>query len=159
MEQKGWRLALKKTVDRTIAAAGLVALSPLIAATAIGHPISRRKFDVDGRVPEGRLRVDRGWLRRTSVTISSAVTTDDLARASSRVGERSLTRAHQLDGLRAALALLTAALYRREPARDAAALDDAVRHALGMAGDVPSWRRGPGQGFGLHRWLGVRWRR
>jgi sugar transferase EpsL len=36
MEQKGWRLLVKKTVDRTIAGAGLVALAPLIAATAVG---------------------------------------------------------------------------------------------------------------------------
>jgi lipopolysaccharide/colanic/teichoic acid biosynthesis glycosyltransferase len=40
MEQKGWRLAAKKTVDRTIAAAGLVALSPLLAVTAIGVKIT-----------------------------------------------------------------------------------------------------------------------
>lgn len=36
MEQKGWRLAVKKGIDRAIAAAGLVALSPVIAATAVG---------------------------------------------------------------------------------------------------------------------------
>lgn len=36
MEQTGWRLLVKKTVDRTVAAASLVALAPVIAATAVG---------------------------------------------------------------------------------------------------------------------------
>jgi hypothetical protein len=36
VEQKGWRLAVKKTFDRTIAAGALVALAPVLGATAIG---------------------------------------------------------------------------------------------------------------------------
>lgn len=36
MVQQGWRLLVKKTVDRTVAAASLVALAPVIAATAVG---------------------------------------------------------------------------------------------------------------------------
>lgn len=36
MDQKGWRLVVKKTFDRTIAAGALVALAPVLGATAIG---------------------------------------------------------------------------------------------------------------------------
>ena len=45
MKQAGWRLLVKKTFDRTIAAAGLVALGPLMAVTAaavrinLGSPV------------------------------------------------------------------------------------------------------------------------
>lgn len=36
MEQTGWRLVVKKTIDRTVAAAGLVVLAPVLGATALG---------------------------------------------------------------------------------------------------------------------------
>jgi sugar transferase EpsL len=36
VEQKGWRLVVKKTFDRTLAAGALVALAPVLAATAVG---------------------------------------------------------------------------------------------------------------------------
>ena len=35
MQQAGWRLRLKQAVDRTVAAAGLVVLSPVVAVTAV----------------------------------------------------------------------------------------------------------------------------
>src|SRR4051812_47570232 len=35
MEQAGWRLAAKKTIDRTVAAAALVATAPIMAGAAI----------------------------------------------------------------------------------------------------------------------------
>jgi sugar transferase EpsL len=36
VDQKGWRLVVKMTFDRTIAAGALVALAPVLGATAIG---------------------------------------------------------------------------------------------------------------------------
>ena len=67
-------------------------------------------------------------MRRTAVGVSSAVTPQDLAGVA------------RFDGLRSALVLLTAALYRREPERDATALGDAVREAGDAAALLASER-------------------
>ena len=127
--------------DDTIASA--LSSMRVIAAAAINHPISQKALRNDGTVPEGRLRVDHGRLRPVAATISSGVTPEDLARA--RNGGATTTRAQQLDGLRASLNTLTTALYRRAPQRDAASLDEAVRHAIKFANDIASertwWRR------------------
>jgi hypothetical protein len=112
----------------------------VIAAAAIDHPISQKPLPPGGSVPEGRLRVDHGRVRRASATVSSAVTTDDLLRVSGSNGAASLTRTQQIDGLRGSLAMMTAAAYRRAPERDAASLDDAVRHAISVANDIASER-------------------
>jgi hypothetical protein len=133
--------------DDTIAKA--LSSMRVIAAAAINHPISRKPLLAGGAVPEGRLRVDHGLLGRTAATVSSAVTADDLARASARNGTATLTRVQQLDRLRGALAALTAAAYRRAPERDATSLDEAVRHAISMANDIA----------GQRSWPGKRWRR
>lgn len=129
--------------------AGALASMRVIAAAAIDHPISRKPMPRDGAIPEGRLRVDHGLLRRTAATVSSAVTTDDLLHVSGRNGAATATRARQIDGLRGSLALLTAAIYRRAPERDAASIDDAVRHAIGVANDIA----------GQRSWPGKKWRR
>ncbi len=126
--------------DDTVAAA--LSSMRLIGAVAIGHPMSRKPVPADGAVPEGRLRVDHGLVRRRSATMASAVTADDLARPTARHSAATLTRSQQLDGLRASLAALTAALYRRVPERDAASLDDAVRHAIGVADVLANERTG-----------------
>ena len=141
------RAARDGWTDDTIASA----LSPMrvIAAAAIDHPISQRPLPPDGAVPEGRLRVDHGLMRRAAATVSSAVTTDDLLRVSEPNGAATLTRTQQIDGLRRSLATLTAAIYRRAPERDAASLDDAVRHAIGVANDIA----------GQRSWPGKKWRR
>lgn len=124
--------------DDAIAAA--LSSMRLIAAAAIHHPISHKPLSANGAIPAGRLRVDRGLLRRTAATISSAVTAEDLARTSAGDDGATLTRTQQLDGLRASLTALTAALYRRGQERDAASLDEAVRHAISVANDVASER-------------------
>jgi hypothetical protein len=58
----------------------------------------------------------------------------------------------QLEGLHAGLSAVTAALYRQEPARDASALEEAVRHAIAVAKDVSAerswWSRHRRRGFG-----------
>jgi hypothetical protein len=141
------------------ALAGALSAMRLVAAAAINHPISQRPLPSDGAVPQGRLRVDHGLIRRAAATVSSAVTTDDLLRVSGRNGAATLTRTQQIDGLRASLAMLTAAIYRRAPERDAASLDEAVRHAISVANDIASertWWSRRRQGFGAR---GSQWAR
>jgi hypothetical protein len=126
------------TISRALAA------MRLIAAAATGHPISRRPSDGNGAVPEGRLAVRHGVLRKTTVTVSSAVTAADISRARSEAAF-STTRGQQLEGLQTGLTTLANAIYRREPVRDGSAIDEAVRHALAVAKAVASekatWRR------------------
>ena len=112
----------------------------VVAALAISHPISQKPLPPGGAIPEGRLRVDHGVVRRAAATVSSAVTADDLLRMSGPNGAVTPTRAQQIDGLRGSLATLTAAIYRRAPERDAASLDDAVRHAISVANEIASER-------------------
>jgi hypothetical protein len=71
-------------------------------------------------------------------TVSSAVTADAVAKALSANHRFSTTRAQHLEGLRTSLATLTAAMYRRSPARDATQLDEAVRQVLAVARQVAS---------------------
>src|SRR5688572_1406081 len=141
------RAAREGWTDDAIASA--LSSMRLIAAAAINHPISQKPMPPGGATPEGRLRVDYGLLRRAAATVSSAVTTDDLLRVSGSNGAGTLTRTQQIEGLRGSLAMLTAASYRRTPERDAASLDDAVRHAISVANDIA----------GQRRWPGKKWRR
>ena len=79
------------------------------------------------------------------ISVSSAVTTTDVAVTGSRLDDAApMTYRQQLEGLQAALAELTAALYRQAPAREAATLNEAVRHARSVAGEMQrernAWR-------------------
>ena len=116
--------------DDTLARA--LSAARLITATAIGQGISQKALPADGKVPEGRLLVEYGFPRRTRATVSSAATPDDVMRALSNGANQqfSISRAQQLERMRAALATLTAALYQRQPDRDAAKLDESVRHII-----------------------------
>jgi hypothetical protein len=120
--REGWN-------DDTIASA--LSSARLIAAAAIGRAVSQKPL-VNGAAPEGRLIVEYGFPRRIRLTVSSSVTADDVARALATGHRFSTTRAQYLENLRAALATLTAAMYRQSPDRDAAALDESVRHALAV---------------------------
>jgi len=84
--------------------------------------------------------------------VSSATTAADIARAGSQLhADVALTHRHQLQGLQSALADLTAASYRQSPVRDAAVLDEAVRHAAEVAGQLQRERNAWSllrQGFG-----------
>ena len=124
------RAARDGWTDETIASA--LSAARLIAAAAIGRAVSQKPL-VNGAAPEGRLIVEYGFPRRTTVTVSSAVTPDDLTRALSTGRTFSTTRAQQLEALRTALSTLTAAMYRQSPDRDAAALDESVRQVLAAA--------------------------
>jgi len=141
--------------DDTVARA--LALMRLIAGAAIGHPISQRPIAKNGDVPEGRLLVEHGLLRKERATVSSPVTADDVLRAEGQ-GAFSTTRRQQLEGLRSGLVVFTNALYRQEPSRDASPLDEAVRHAIAVAKDVSAerswWSRRRRRGFHLRRGYG-----
>ena len=120
------RAAADRWTDDVLASA--LSAVRVIAAVAAGRPLSRKPLAADGTTPEARLRVDHGVMRRTAVGVSSAVTPQDLDGVA------------RFDGLRSALVLLTAALYRREPERDATALGDAVRDAGDAAARLASER-------------------
>ena len=123
------------------AVARALASMRLVAAAAIDQPISQKRAGDNGVVPEGRLLVQHGLVRKIGVTVSSAATADDIARARSHDGAGfSTTRVQQLEGLQAGLSAFTGALYRQEPKRDASALDDAVRHAMAVAKNVSAER-------------------
>ncbi|MGE0864628.1 MAG: hypothetical protein AB7P34_12075 [Vicinamibacterales bacterium] len=114
-----------------------LAASRVIAALAIRHPVSEKAITAGAAVPEGRLGVVHGRLRPRRAAVSSAVTATDVAVFASRLDDSvSLTHRHHLQGLQSALQELTAALYRQAPVRDAATLDEAIRHAAEVAGDV-----------------------
>jgi hypothetical protein len=110
----------------------------LISAAAIGRPISQKAL-VNGQAPAGRIHVRHG-LRPVYAAVSSSVTPDDVARAAAEGGSLSTTRRQQLEGLQAGLTSLQMALYRQTPLRDAALLDDAVRHAMRVAEDIAKER-------------------
>ena len=117
------------------------ALVRIVAAAAIDHPISQLPLRAAEDAPEGRLRVTHGSLRSIAASVSSAVTADEVMRArTARDRAFSTTRRQQLEGLAAGLATTSAALYRREPARDSSALDEAIRHALAVAREISSER-------------------
>ena len=120
------RAASDRWTDDVLAAA--LSAVRVIAAVAAGRAVSRKPLAADGTTPEGRLRVDYGVMRRNAVGVSSAVTPQDLAGVA------------RFDSLRSALALLTAAMYRRESERDAATLSDAVRDAGDAATRLASER-------------------
>lgn len=128
--------------------AGALALMRVIAGAAIDQPISQKPVATAGKAADGRLLVRHGVLRKTAVSVSSPVTADDVMRAA-RDGEFSTTRRQQLEGLQSGLSALTNALYRKDPARDAASLDDAVRQSIAVAKDVAAERR----------WQGMPWAR
>ena len=124
-----------------------LAATRVVAAAAIDWPISQRALAADGAPPEGRLVVHHGVVRRPGAAVSSPVTADDVRRAGAASRALSTTRRQQLDGLQSALATMANALYRKDAVRDAASLDEAVRHAVAVAKTVAVERR----------WQGMPW--
>ncbi len=127
------------------AVARALAATRVVAALAIDHHISEKALKANVPVPEGRLAVSHGRLKARRAAVSSSATAADVALAASRLDDAvSLSHRHQLQGLQAALADLTAALYRQAPARDAAVLNEAARHVEEVAHDLQrersAWR-------------------
>ena len=119
------------------AVARALAATRVIAALAIRPSRQREGAEPPAPpVPEGRLAViARPRAGRVRAAVSSAVTAADVAVTGSRLDDAaSMTHRHQLEGLQSALAELTAALYRQAPAREAATLNEAVRHARERGG-------------------------
>jgi len=130
--------------DETVARA--LSDARIVAAAAIGHSISQKPLK--GGVPDGRILVNHGVIRRSDATVASPVTASDLA-AAVKGDAFSTTRLQQLDGLQGALNTFTNALYRREPARDVTTLDEAVRHVSDVASAIARERS----------WLNTLWAR
>jgi hypothetical protein len=127
------------------AVARALAATRVTAALAIRHAVSEKELPPGAAVPEGRLAVSHGRLRPVRAAVSSAVTATDVAVTGSRLDDAAtMTYRQQLEGLQSALAELTAALYRQAPAREAATLNEAVRHARSVAGEMQhernAWR-------------------
>lgn len=119
------------------AVARALAATRVIAALAIRDAVSEKELKPGAPVPEGRLVASLGRLRPRRAAVSSAVTAADVAVTGARLEDGApMTYRHQLEGLQSALAELTAALYRQAPTRDAALLNEAVRHALSVADEV-----------------------
>ena len=126
------RAAREGWTDETLSAA----LLPMrvVAATIIDHSLSEKVMAADAAGSEGRLLVRRGWVRPTTIAVTSGVTSGDVARART---------ARDLSPLRDALDVFTAAAYRRSPPRDAVTLDAAARSVVAMAhaaADERRWR-------------------
>jgi len=140
------------------AVARALAAVRVIAALAIHHPISEKAWTAGAPAPEGRLDVTHGRIKGRRAAVSAAVTATDVALAGSQLhDEVSLTHRHQLEGLQSALAELTAALYRQSPVRDAAVLNEGVRHAVEVGRQLQSERSAWSllrQGFPLRRGYG-----
>jgi hypothetical protein len=146
------RVAADGWTDDTVARA--LASTRLVAAAAIQRPVSQKVIAGSTAVPEGRLLVQHGTIKPVRVTVSSAVTPDDISRALARGDGFSATRRDQLEGLQSAINVMTLALYGKEPARDASALDEAVRHAASVAKHIAqerSWLSRLRQGSGAPR--------
>jgi hypothetical protein len=125
------------------AVARALAASRVTAALAIRHPISEKELKPGAAVPEGRIAVSHGRVRPMRAAVSSAVTATDVAVTGSRLDDgATMTYRQQLEGLQSALAELTAALYRQAPSREAATLNEAVRHARSVAGEMQRERNG-----------------
>lgn len=109
----------------------------IVAAHAIDRASSQKPLARGVAAPEGRLAAAHNWPRSARVSVSSAVTTDDVGRAGSKLADSvSLTTRHHLEGLQQGVAVLTAALYRQAPVRDRHVLDEAVRHGASVARDL-----------------------
>ena len=114
----GWTPAL---IDRALGA------TRIIAAAALGDPISQRTVDRDTALGEGRV-LAAGPRLGTRRLVSAPTTAHDVARRAARATPG--TPAHgRLDALREALSSLTGAQYGRAQAIDDLALDEALSRA------------------------------
>ena len=143
-EQAGWSASL---VSRASAALRIV------AAVAIGRPVSQRLVEIDAEPGEGRLILQRSGRRAKPAAVSSGVTSEDVARELNRLSPAAPAEARQLlEGLHAELAALTAAQYGRPNTLDQEAVDRALSSAIAAAQSLRSDRLSPGQYF--RRWTG-----
>ena len=101
-QEKGW--------DGTLAGRALAAFR-LTGAVALSYPIAQQVVDTDTGDREGQLSLRRGFWRPKTTVISSALTLDAVTSAIDRMGTARPDTAAELDDLRGALSLFTAARY------------------------------------------------
>lgn len=134
LDEVGKQANIDGWTDEVVARA--LADTRVVASAAIGTPVSQKLIANGAKTPDGRLRVQHGLIKAVATSVSSAVTPDDVSRAARESDGLSTTRRQQLDGLQSGMTALTQALYRKEPARDGAVLDEAVQHAKRVAGEI-----------------------
>jgi hypothetical protein len=134
LDEVGKQANIEGWTDEVVARA--LADTRLVASAAMGTAFSQKLIASGAKTPDGRLRVQHGLIKSIATSVSSSATPDDLSRATVEGGDLSTTRRQQLNGLQSAMTALTLALYRKERARDGAALDEAVRHAKSVAGEI-----------------------
>jgi len=111
-------------------------MTRIVAGYALGRRASQQPLATSADIPDARLPVTSGRFRKRRVTVASAATSEDLARAIEHLPPAAAAeRRALLEKLRDALATLTRAQYAAEPANDSD-IDDALRSALGGAQDV-----------------------
>jgi hypothetical protein len=103
----------------------------IVAACAIGQPVSQRVIESDAAEPPERLVMTGGLVKRRRFSVAAPTTTLDVTRAlqSSPAGDPGGT----LEDLADALRVFTIALYRAAADREALALDAALGQALSAA--------------------------
>jgi len=120
-------------------AAEAASVTRVVAACALDRRPSQRPLVGEVAAMDGRLAVRHGWLRRTQVSVASAVTASDLDRALDALPLKTPAPTRQvLEDLRFALARMTVAIYGRGGELDAAALDESLRAATRAAN---AWHR------------------
>ncbi|MGE3518984.1 MAG: hypothetical protein AB7J63_08535 [Vicinamibacterales bacterium] len=121
----GWTDEL---LDRALAS------TRVIAAAAIGRPVSQRPVLAGVTIGEGRL-LARGPKRGMKRIVSAPTTAHDLAREVSRLPASSGRRA-TLEALRDALSAFAAAQYSRDGSKDQSTLDEALARTTQAARKV-----------------------
>jgi len=112
---------------------GLRALR-VVAAYAAGRTVSQHPLAAKAPVPEGRLEVSHGLVRRTRLSVSSGATALDLEReVAAWPPGGSETDRQQATRLQSGLLAFTAAAYPAAPRREPPALDEALRDAADAA--------------------------
>lgn len=138
-EQQGWSEAL---LSRALSALRVV------AASALGRPVSQRAAAAGGQAGEGYLTLERAGRGGKAMEVSSAVTSEDVARELNRLPPTAPFAARQLlESLRAELTTLVAAQYGRESEMNRDSLDAALASAVALARSLKAERSRPGEYF------------
>lgn len=138
-EEQGWSEAL---LSRALSALRVV------AASALGRPMSQRVAVAGGQSGDGCLILQRAGRGGKEMTISSPVTSEDVARELNRLPPTAPFAARQLlESLRAELTTLVAAQYGREVEMNRDSLDTALTSALALARSLKAERSRPGEYF------------
>jgi hypothetical protein len=133
--EPGWNEAL---AGRALAA------SRIAAACALDRTVTQGPATPGVRPSEGRLVVRRFLGRGTPITLSSAATSDDVARELARLSaDGDPVRRQTLEGLHTALTTFGRMQYGRETAADRESLDAALAGAIASARRLKSERMWP----------------